>query len=172
MLADLTLGADDVPWLVRLYERTRLNGDCVLWTGSMRNPVRKAGDRGCLTIKLDGKKRTATPYRLIWEMWNGPIPKGGVLHHTCRKPACVNLQHLRLMSHSTHKKLHYETNPQPRGEASPRWMARCKRGHERTEENTYRRTRKTGPGAGQVMCSCRICRSIDGHAYRLAQRSK
>ena len=35
-------------------------------------------------------------HRVSWEIHNGPIPTGMVIHHTCDNPPCVNFHHLRL----------------------------------------------------------------------------
>ena len=37
-------------------------------------------------------------HRLAWELTNGAIPEGMVIDHLCRNRACVNLNHLRLVS--------------------------------------------------------------------------
>lgn len=37
-------------------------------------------------------------HRVEWEKENGPIPEGVFIDHTCRNRACVNLEHLRLVT--------------------------------------------------------------------------
>jgi hypothetical protein len=37
-------------------------------------------------------------HREAWKKVNGPIPRGGVIMHTCDNPLCVNPEHLKLGS--------------------------------------------------------------------------
>ena len=64
-------------------------GDCILWTGTV------AGG-GYGVIQRDGKKVPA--HRFAWERANGPIPYGMQVDHMCWNPACVNVEHLRLVT--------------------------------------------------------------------------
>lgn len=45
-----------------------------------------------------GKHRSHPVHRVAWEMYNGPIPDGFRLMHTCRNRACWNPEHLDLVS--------------------------------------------------------------------------
>lgn len=108
---------------------------CVLWIGA-RN------DKGYGTFGAGGK--TTAAYRWIWERNEGPIPAGYEVDHLCRNRACVNLEHLEIVTH--HENV-------LRGEAGAAINARkthCHRGHEFTEENTY-----VAPGSGRR--TCRTC---------------
>lgn len=59
---------------------------CWVWMGSMfsRN--------GYGRVWWDGRRRQA--HRVLWEMANGPVPRGMVLDHRCRVRCCVNPAHL------------------------------------------------------------------------------
>jgi hypothetical protein len=37
-------------------------------------------------------------HRWIWELVNGPIPKGFVIDHLCKNRACVSIDHLRMVT--------------------------------------------------------------------------
>jgi hypothetical protein len=40
------------------------------------------------------------PHRKVWEEANGPIPEGLYLDHRCKRPSCVAIPHLELVSQS------------------------------------------------------------------------
>lgn len=63
---------------------------CWLWNGSPRK------DGYCKT-KSNGKYIYA--HRFIYQKLVGPIPKGLILDHLCRKPKCVNPDHLEPVTH-------------------------------------------------------------------------
>lgn len=58
---------------------------CIIWIGSI-NP------RGYGTINI--KDKTLRIHRYIYEMTNGPIPKGLFVCHKCDVPSCINPHHL------------------------------------------------------------------------------
>lgn len=64
-------------------------------------------------------------HRFSWELQHGPIPAGMTVHHLCFNKACVNPAHMQLLTRSDHGRVQ---NPLP---------THCRRGHERTPENTY-----------------------------------
>lgn len=60
---------------------------CLIWTGA-----REVDGYGRLGVH--GKLMRA--HRYAWERSNGPIPEGLFLDHTCYRPACVEIMHLRI----------------------------------------------------------------------------
>jgi hypothetical protein len=44
------------------------------------------------------KKKAIKAHRAAWMLANGPVPEGMVLDHICRNRACINLDHLRVVT--------------------------------------------------------------------------
>ena len=69
-------------------------------------------------------------HRLVYELFNEPIPEGFDIDHLCLNPSCVNPGHLEAVTHRTNIL---------RGTSPPANQARqtvCGRGHPFSEENT------------------------------------
>lgn len=80
-------------------------------------------------------------HRVAWERVHGPIPEGMDLHHTCHARACINVEHLELLDHGEHSRLHNAA------------VTHCPQGHEYTPENTHVKIVRGYP--------CRNCRQCD-----------
>lgn len=81
---------------------------CWLWTGTTT-----VFGHGQIWGGPERKRRILT-HRLSWELHRGPIPKGGLVLHSCDVPACVNPDHLSIGDYSKNTKDAYE-----RGRAVP-----------------------------------------------------
>lgn len=122
--------------------------ECVLWEGRLN-----ANGYGLVGRRL--------AHRVLWEQDRGPIPDGLILHHVCRTAACVNLDHLRCITHAEHNQLHlnawawYERQ---------RAKTHCARGHEYTEATTgYDKQGKR---------YCKECSREDSAAYHKRNRDR
>lgn len=73
--------------LERLYDRSRQEGECLIWAGP---PARD----GYGQIRVDGKVMKV--HRAAWVERHGPIPPGKVLRHCCDNTLCWADTHLRL----------------------------------------------------------------------------
>jgi hypothetical protein len=76
--------------------------------------------------------RAHVAHRYAYEALIGPIPDGLQLDHLCRNRSCVNPDHLEVVTQRVNL---------ARGVSPPAINARkthCSRGHEFTDENTYR----------------------------------
>lgn len=80
----------------RLRAAARLNPetDCWEWRAAIADPT--GTSYGGITV--DGKRYQA--HRLAYETWVGPIPEGLEIDHLCRVRACINPDHLEVVTHA------------------------------------------------------------------------
>jgi hypothetical protein len=142
------------PAIDRLLDLCVQDGDCWIFTGALTS-------FGYSKIGRGGKRGgTASGHRVSYEFFVGPIPEGLTLDHLCRRPACVNFQHL---------------DPVPIGVNVARGTgidkaravrlarATCPSGHPFDEANT----RLTKEGARV----CRTCARASTAAYRIRRKA-
>jgi hypothetical protein len=114
-----------------------LEDECWLWKGS----TRKDGRYGI----FHAKGRPEEAHICSYLLHKGEIPKGMLVHHTCRNKLCVNPKHLELSTNRDH----------PDNIATiARNKTHCIRGHEFTASNTRTWTRPDGS-------TKRICRACE-----------
>lgn len=76
---------------------------CWEWTGST------GGRDGRGYITIDGKKLLS--YRVVWELFNGPIPDDMVIRHkVCDNPVCNNPLHLAIGTRGDNEDDKYESD--------------------------------------------------------------
>lgn len=71
---------------------------CIEWQGSLNEAG--YGSVGIPFALTGGKRQTTRVHRLMWMLFNGPIPEDMVIHHTCNNRRCFNLEHLQLATQS------------------------------------------------------------------------
>ena len=114
-------------------------GDCWLWNG-----CKTLGGYGI--IRTDDRKFLV--HRVYYEAVVGPIPQGLEIDHVCRNRACVRPLHLEPVTRleNIRRMIAAVGSYQSR-------KTHCPKGHEYTEENTYRR-----PGLNYR--TCRACMRV------------
>jgi hypothetical protein len=110
---------------------------CTEWLASLRNGYGQMGV---------SSKRTEYAHRIAWELQVGPIPDGLWIDHKCRNRACVNVEHLRLV---TPRQNALENNSCPTAINAAK--TRCDHGHPFDDANTRHLA-----GGGR---NCRACDS-------------
>lgn len=92
---------------------------CWKWGGNIRSDGRP------ILAKYRGRT-SRYAYRLTWEMGNGPLPEGLILHHTCENTWCVRPDHLEPMTQEEHARIHQVE----RNIAKASEKTHCPQGHE------------------------------------------
>lgn len=121
----------------RFWSKVEKSTSCWIWTATLTR-------LGYGHFRMGEKLRSA--HRVAYELLVGPIPEGMTLDHLCRKPACVNPDHLEPVTQ--HENI-------LRGKAPAAINARkthCVRGHPLSGENLYIR-----PNGHR---RCRACKNI------------
>jgi hypothetical protein len=131
----------------------KVDGGCWLWMAH-RNPW--GYGRFHYT-----RNKPILAHRAAWRIFRGEIPPGLLVCHSCDNPACVKPDHLWLGTN-----LDNQRDSKRKGR-NPNWdRTHCRKGHERTPENT-RLVNSSGP----VRRTCRICQRAREAARCQARRA-
>lgn len=122
-----------------------LEGGCHYWTGEKQ--------KGYGVFYAGGKKYRA--HRAALYLVGTSIPEGLVVDHTCRNRACVNVNHLRVVT----AKVNALENSNSFG-AVNKLKTHCSRGHPFSKLNTRERVRP------KKKCVERACRTCDKERKR------
>jgi hypothetical protein len=88
----------------RIEARTVRRADgCIGWDG--------ATSGGRPVMLYEGKLRHV--YRVLWELTYGQCPT--LLHHTCLRPWCINIDHLSPLTDAEHGAAHKRERRHPKG---------------------------------------------------------
>lgn len=115
--------------------------DCIVWQGAQNSK-----GYGCFAVN----RVVHLAHRVAWEDTHGPIPEGLTIDHKCRVRACVNVEHMELVSNQENVR---------RARALVIGQE-CGAGHLiASEADLYRRAGKRG-------AECRECRRLHGRRSR------
>ncbi len=120
--------------------------ECYEWNGHLR--------MGYGRFKIGSKYHTAT--RVVWELEYGPIPNGLNIRHKCDNPSCVRIEHLELGTQADNV-----NDTVTRGHHKQKSQTHCAKGHEFTDDNTYR---------SKYQRHCRTCQRKAVKDYRERKR--
>jgi hypothetical protein len=143
----LSLRIRPVEELIDLFwSQIEVVGECLMWTGW----INKKSGYAQFNVRF-GKHRRVNILAHRFAYWTaiGPIPEGLEPDHLCRHRACINPDHLELVTSQVNV-LRSE------GLAAKNAVkTHCPYGHEYTAENTMLKSSKKWPG--RFRRYCRIC---------------
>lgn len=124
--------------------------ECLIYAGYIDN-------RGYGRIYVKGLGKRQVVHRALYEAVNGDVPEGLVLDHLCKNKACINLEHLEVVTHRENT-----LRADSRAGINAR-RTHCKNGHKFTPENT-----KTVISASGYQCrACWKCiRNFEANRYK------
>jgi hypothetical protein len=127
---------------------------CWDWLGSKS----KDGYGQFILSARRGQQRVrVSPYRFIWEYFNGPMADGLEPDHLCNRRSCCNPAHIEPVTHSENQKRSYQRG-RKRGAYNPRHPTHCPHGHAYTPTNTVI--------SSQGSIQCRECNRLRCLAYK------
>ena len=133
--------------LQRFSSRVHFNGDCWEWTG-----FKDQDGYG----KFESASEQRAP-RVAWILFNGIIPAGAWVLHSCDNPPCVNPDHLFLGSPRDNTQ-----DASHKGRLRGQNLIECCHGHPFDEINTY-----LTPQGGR---RCKTCRRLAMAKYNHKER--
>lgn len=133
----------------RFWSKVDAHGVCWEWTGAKDQNGYGNVSRGGRTVKA---------HRYAYRILVGNIAEGMELDHRCFNTSCVNPDHLDMVDHATNSRRARRMKP---GSA-----ARCRKGHEYDESNSY-----VWQGRAVGNRKCRKCHAENQKAYRVRKKA-
>lgn len=150
------------PLADRFWAKIKLAGpdECWEWMGA-----KDKNGYGRIQVMTDGKWKTQLVHRVAYKLTKGDIPDDLGLCHRCDNPPCCNPDHHfpgTQLDNMTDAKLKSRVRNSTNGHLQS-LKTHCTRGHEYTEENTYR-----PPGKNERWC--RECQRQHNRNFKAQQR--
>lgn len=86
------------PWEERFFAKIRYENACWVWSGGRQGRDIGQGQYG--SFSSPAKRGMVLAHRFAYEALVGPVPEGLELDHLCRRPLCVNPDHLEPVTHA------------------------------------------------------------------------
>lgn len=132
------------PLELRIGRKVEAVGTCQVWRGNVM-----ANGYG----QISWNRRPWLVHRAVWTQLRGPIPAEMTIDHLCRNRACVNVDHMEVVTRGENS---IRGGGLERTWSNRRAKTHCKHGHEYTPENTY--VMKSG---GRACRACQRRSSLD-----------
>lgn len=129
---------DSLRWHERFIDKIAITDNCWIYRGHITS-------QGYGRIHIG--KTSYLVHRLMFIEKYGEIPRGLVLDHLCRNRACINPDHLEMVTNLENIKRGID------GEWN-RIKTHCPQGHEYNKKNTHYKIRTNRRGFNRV---CRLC---------------
>lgn len=141
----------------RFWSKVRITETCWLWTAA-----KCQNGYGNFVVKASRPTRNIGAHRFSYSFFNGKIPEGLELDHTCKNPACVNPRHLDPVTHKENLLRGATTLPSINAKKTE-----CYRGHPLSGLNL-----STVIQRGKAVRKCRECCKIRNHKCYVNRKSK
>lgn len=143
------------PVLDRIMENIAIDPitGCWIWTQKLR---------GNYSRMAAGRRKSRSAHVVSYEAVHGKVPAGLELDHKCRRPACVNPDHLEAVTHRVNL-LRCPESPVAINSSK----THCVHGHEFTPENTYLRPQRSFTPGAKKDRACRKCLQYRKSQHRL-----
>lgn len=106
---------------------------------------------GYAYVRVRELRRNVRVHKWLWEKAHGPVPSGMSLDHLCRNRACINIEHLELVT------IRENTMRSSAVSALNARKTECVRGHPLSGANLYERNGRR---------HCRACRADNARERR------